>query len=128
MENYIQIAQIILLLSLAVLAFYLVVVLSKFKDVIISFSKDFNLITSKAIPVLENLEVVTTKVKTITENIDEQLLVLKSSVETIKSITENIASFEKKIQDEIESPVMEVVGLVVGLIKKISGFFRGTKK
>lgn len=127
MENLLQVAQIILLFSLSALAIYLVIVLFNFKKSISEFSKNFNDITVKLIPVLENLDALTTKVSKISDTIDEQLSILKSSVESIKNVTDNVASFEKKIQAEIESPILELVGFFAGVIKKVSQFFKGAK-
>ncbi|MEK7818494.1 MAG: DUF948 domain-containing protein [Bacteroidota bacterium] len=127
MENLLQLAQIVLLFSLSALVIYLVIVLAKFKETLTSISKDFSEITTKLLPILENLDAVTTKVRSITDTVDEQLLLLKSSVESIKTITDNIVAFERRVQEQIESPVMEVVGLIAGIIRRVGGFIKGGK-
>lgn len=108
MENILQVAQILLLFSLSALAIYFIIVLSKLKSSIIKFANDFNILTEKLIPILQST--------------DEQLKILKSALESFKSMTENIVALEKKIQSQIESPILEVIGIFTSLIKKIRNF------
>jgi methyl-accepting chemotaxis protein len=77
-------------------------------------------LTSKAIPVFENLEVITEKVKNVTESIDEQVEMARQSIRSIKEVADNIVNFERRIQERIEEPVLETVSV-------LASFFRGVR-
>lgn len=116
------IAQIIILLSLSALAIYMIVVLSKLRELLGTVDQNLKQITAKAIPTLDNLDVITSKLRTIVENFDEQLDTVKQSVETIKGIADNVAAFERRIQDAVESPIMEVMNTIGGIIRGFTSF------
>jgi uncharacterized protein YoxC len=117
------IAQIIILLSLSALAIYLIIVLSRLRELLGTVDTNLKQITAKTLPTLDNLEVITTKLRTIVENFDEQIVAVKHSVDTIKGIAENVAAFERRVQDAIESPIMEVMNAVGGVIRGFTAFF-----
>ena len=116
------IAQIIILLSLSALAIYMIVVLSKLREVLGTVDQNLKQFSAKAIPTLDNLEVITAKLRTIVVNFDEQLDSVKQSVETIKGIADNVAAFERRLQDAVESPIMEVMNTIGGIIRGVSAF------
>lgn len=116
------IAQIIILLSLSALAIYMIVVLSKLRELIGTVDQNLKQITSKTLPTLDNLEVITAKLRTIVVNFDEQLDTVKESVETIKGIAENVAAFERRLQDAVESPIMDVMNAIGGIIRGFTSF------
>lgn len=122
MESFLLIAQILVLLSLSALAIYLVVVLSKVKDMLSTVEVNIKEVSARAIPVLENMEALTGKLRTITDNIDDQMTMIRNSLQTLRDVTEKIARFEQKVQDHIEGPVMEVASVVGGFISGIAGF------
>jgi len=121
-ESFLLIAQILVLLSLSALAIYLVVVLSKVKDMLSTVEVNIKEVSARAIPVLENMEALTGKLRTITDNIDDQMTMIRTSLQTLRDVTEKIARFEQKVQDHIEGPVMEVASVVGGFISGIAGF------
>ncbi len=122
MESFLLIAQILVLLSLSALAIYLVVVLSKVKDMLSTVEVNIKEVSARAIPVLENMEALTSKLRTITDSIDDQMSLIRNSLQTLRDVTENISRFERKLQDHIEGPVMEVASVIGGFISGIAGF------
>ncbi|MBW7889140.1 MAG: DUF948 domain-containing protein [Bacteroidetes bacterium] len=123
METILTIALIIVALALSFLAVYLVVVLSKLRDVLGTVEINIKEVGARAVPVLSNLEVITSRLRAIMENIDEQLVTLQASVQTIKDVADNVASFEKRIQGAIENPIMEVLNTIGGIIRGFTSFF-----
>jgi len=121
-ESFLLIAQILVLLSLSALAIYLVVVLSKVKDMLSTVEVNIKEVSARAIPVLENMEALTSKLRTITDSIDDQMSLIRNSLQTLRDVTENISRFERKLQDHIEGPVMEVASVIGGFISGIAGF------
>ena len=123
MENFLTIAQIIVLLLLSGVAIYAIVVLAKLRDLIGTIDTNLKHVAIRIIPTLENLEVITKKIRVIVENFDEQIAMLKSSVETLKGVADNVAAFERRVQDAIESPIMEVMNSLGGIIRGFTSFF-----
>ena len=122
MNNLLMVAQIILVLSLAGLAMYLVVVLAKVKTLLVQIESDVKNVSGRVIPVLENMEVITSKLRSITANFDDQMTIVKSSVQSIKEIADSIAEFERRVQDRIEAPVLEVAGMLGSVVRGIAAF------
>lgn len=123
MDNFLTIAQVIVLLLLAGVAVYAIIVLASLRDLLGTIDQNLKLVAAKAIPTLDNLEAITSKIRVIVENFDEQIALLKSSVETLKGVAENVAAFERRVQDAIESPIMEVMNTVGGVIRGFTSFF-----
>ncbi len=115
-------AQIILVFSLAGLAIYLVIVLAKVKTLLVQVESDVKNVSARVIPVLENMEVITTKLRSITANFDDQMTIVTSSVQSIREIADNIVDFERRVQDRIEAPVLEVAGILGSVVRGIAAF------
>lgn len=122
MNSLFMIAQIILVLSLSALAVYLVVVLTKVRSILGHIETDVKEVSVRVIPVLENLEVITSKLRSITANVDDQMTIVKSSVQSIKEIADNIVEFERRVQERVEAPVLEVAGIVGSVVRGIAAF------
>ena len=122
MNSLFMIAQLILVLSLSVLAVYLVVVLTKVRAVLGQIETDIKELSARAIPVLENLEVITSKLRSITANFDDQMAIVRTSVQSIKQITDSIVEFERQVQDRVEAPVLEVAGIIGSVVRGIAAF------
>lgn len=122
MTNLLMFAQIILALSLAGLAIYLVLVLAKVKTLLVQIGSDVKNVSARVIPVLENMEVITSKLRSITANFDDQMTIVTNSVQSIKEIADSIVEFERRVQDRIEAPVLEVAGLLGSVVRGIAAF------
>jgi hypothetical protein len=125
-ENFLTVAQIIVLLLLSGVAIYAIVVLVKLRDLLGTIDTHVKEVATRTIPTLENLEVITRKIRVIVENFDEQIAMLNSSVETLKGVADNVAAFERRVQDAIESPIMEVMNALGGVIRGFTSFFNRT--
>jgi len=121
-EQLLMLAQIIVLFALSGLAIYFIIVLTKVREVLNTFDTNMKEIASRTIPTLQNLEIITSKLRSVVENIDEQIDLLRSSAETIRGVADNIASFERRVQEAIESPVMEVMNTIGGVIRGFTTF------
>ena len=117
-----MLTQIILVLSLAGLAIYLVVVLAKVRTLLVQIESDVKNVSARVIPVLENMEVITSKLRSITANFDDQMMIVKSSVQSIKEIADSIVEFERRVQDRIEAPVLEVAGMLGSVVRGVAAF------
>jgi uncharacterized protein YoxC len=114
--------EIVALAALSVVCIYLISVLVRVRGILTIVEEDIKELSAKAIPVLENLETITEKIKNVTENIDEQVESVKESINAVKRIADNIVSFELKVQDRIEEPVLETIGTIAAVIKGVRMF------
>jgi uncharacterized protein YoxC len=121
-ESILLIAEIAALFSAVALSIYLIVVLVKVKEMLISVEKDVKEISSKAIPVFENLEIITAKFKNVAESIDDEVDNIKDSVKTMREIADNIVSFERRLQDRVEVPIMEAASFLSAVVRGIRVF------
>lgn len=122
METVLVIAQIIALLALSALCVYLIVVLLRVRDILANVEKDLKEMTSRALPILENMEYITARVKSITENIDDQVMIVRESIASVRQIADNVVALERKVQDRIEGPILETVAFAAAVFKGFRSF------
>ena len=122
MNTLLMVAQIILVFSLTALAVYLVVVLKKVKSMLGEIENDVKEVSVRMIPVLDNMEVITSKLRSITANVDDQMSIVRSSVQSLKEIADNVLEFERQVQERVEAPVLEVAGILGSVVRGIAAF------
>jgi uncharacterized protein YoxC len=122
-EIVLVIAQIIALLCLSALCIYMIVVLLRIRDILGNVEKDVRDITSRALPVLDNMEYITARVKGITDSIDDQVVAVRDSIASVKQVAENVVEMERRVQERIEGPILETVALVSAVFKGVRTFF-----
>ena len=122
MDSILVAVQIFALVCLSVLCIFLISLLARLKTFLTGVERDLKEISTKAIPVFENLEIITEKVKSVTESIDSQVELVRHSINSIKEITDNIANFERRVQERIEEPVLETVSILAAFFKGIRAF------
>ena len=122
MESVLVVAQILALLCLSALCIYLIVVLLRVRDVLTNVEKDLKEMTNRTLPILENMEYITARVKSITEKIDDQVVIVRESIASMKEIADNIVFLERKVQDRIEGPILDAVGFVASIFNGVRTF------
>lgn len=122
MESLLVVMEIIALAAAAALCVYLIVVLVRVRDLLTLLLREVREIGAKAIPVMENLEVITDRVKGITENLDEQVDIVKGAVSAFRGVADSIVEFERRVQERIEEPVLESVGTLAAFFKGLRTF------
>ncbi|MDD8019377.1 MAG: hypothetical protein PHP42_13475 [Bacteroidota bacterium] len=122
MEHVLLIAQIVVLLLLSALSIYFILVLVRLREVLGTVDANLKQVSTKVLPMLDNLEFITSKLRAIVENFDEQMGTLRTSIETIRSVADNVASFERRVQDAVETPIMDVMNTIGGIIRGFSSF------
>jgi uncharacterized protein YoxC len=123
----VNIAIVIGFLSLSALCIYLIFTLSKLRETLDTLQKDIQEISRNTLPVLDNLKVITDKFRNISENVDDQIGILRTSVESIREVVDNIVSFEYSIQEKIEGPVMEAFSFIAAVVKGFKAFAQKLK-
>ncbi len=114
--------EIIALAALSVLCVYLITVIIRIRNILTVVEQDVRELTSKALPVFENLEVITDKVKNITESIDEQVEAVRHSIDSIREVADNVVDFERRVQERLEEPVLETIGTIAAIFKGVRAF------
>ena len=84
--------------------------------------KDFKEMTTRAVPVLENMEFITARLKSITENVDDQVMIARESISSIREVADNIVALERRVQERIEGPILDTVGFVAAVLKGVRTF------
>jgi uncharacterized protein YoxC len=108
------------IISLCVFLIAFVIRLKSFFQMVETDLKEFN---TKAFPVLDNLEVITDKLRNVSENIDDQVELVKDSINSIREIADNVVDFERRVQSRIEEPVLETIGTIAAVLKGVRTFF-----
>jgi uncharacterized protein YoxC len=121
--DVLTVVQILALLCLSALCIYLIVVLLRVKVILGAVEKDMKEMTARAIPILENMEFITARVKSIAENIDDQVMIVRESISSVKQIADNITALERKVQDRIEGPILDSVAFVASVFNGVRTFF-----
>jgi uncharacterized protein YoxC len=121
-ETLLVVAQILALLCLSALCIYLITVLLRVRTILDGIERDFKEITTRTVPVLENLEFITSRVKSITESVDDQVMIVRESITSMREIADNIVSLERKVQGRIEGPVLDTVGFLAAVLKGVRTF------
>ena len=122
METLLVVAQILALLCLSALCIYLIMVLLRVRTILDGIERDFKEITTRTLPVLENVEFITSRVKSITESVDDQVMIVRESITSMREIADNIVSLERKVQERIEGPVLDTVGFLAAVLKGVRTF------
>jgi uncharacterized protein YoxC len=122
-EIALYLALIIALLCLSALCVYMIVVLLRVRDVLTNVEKDVREIANRALPVLDNMEYITARVKGITDSIDDQVTAVRDSIASVKQVAQNVVEMERKVQERVEGPILETVAFVSAVFKGVRTFF-----
>jgi hypothetical protein len=69
------------------------------------------------------MEYITARVKSIAENIDDQVMMVRDSITSMKQITDNVVAMERKVQDRLEGPILDTVAFVASVFNGVRTFF-----
>ena len=72
--------------------------------------------------ILTNLDEITTNLTNTTRSVHEQMEGISQVVEKVQEIADDVVTFERNIRTEIESPIIETVATVTGVLKGVSAF------
>ncbi len=122
MESVLVAAQILALLCLSALCVYLITIILRLRDLLGKVESDVKEITTRAVPVLDNVEYITNRLKSISDNIDDQVAMVRDSIGSVRSVADNIVALERQVQARVEGPILETVGLVAAVLKGLRAF------
>jgi uncharacterized protein YoxC len=122
METALTVAKVIALLAVAAPCVYLIVLLARVRESIATINVTVKDVAAHVVPVLDNVEFLTTKVNSIAETVEEQMGIVEQSVDTLKTVTDTIAQFEHDIQSRVEGPIRETASVVRAVSKGVKSF------
>jgi uncharacterized protein YoxC len=123
MDGFAAVVEVLANLSVIAICAFLVAFLLRLKGTLQALEKDVRDLTTRAMPILDNVEVITDKVRNIADNIDDQVELVKDSINSIREIANNVIDLERRIQERIEEPVLETVGTIAAVLKGVRAFF-----
>jgi uncharacterized protein YoxC len=122
LETVLLVAQIVALVAVTAVCVFLIVVLVRVKEVLTNIERDIKGVTERTMPVLENIDYISARLKSITDNIDDQVLMVRESVGSIREIADNIVALERKVQAQIEGPILDTVAFIAAIVKGFRAF------
>jgi uncharacterized protein YoxC len=115
-ETVLQLIQAIALISLTVLCVYLVIVLA-------SLRRDLAEFAQRSKPVLDNLAFITEKLKSTAQKIDDHVDIVKGSLNSFKSVADNVLLLEERVQQRLEEPILQVASIIGTIVSSVGVFF-----
>jgi len=122
LEPVLVIALIVALVCLSALCVYMILFLLRVRETLTGIERDFKEMSARALPVLDNMEYITSRVKSIADNVDDQVMIVRESIGSVKEIADNIVALEQKVQERIEGPFLDTLAFVAALFKGVRTF------
>jgi uncharacterized protein YoxC len=122
-ETLVALSKITALLSASALCIYLIVVLVRLKAVLETLQREIVELNRNLKPVLENLAIISDKIRAIASKIDDQVNMVSGVFVAFQRITDNIVRYEEKIQDLLEKPFSQVGSFLSTLFSRFGPFF-----
>ena len=116
METVLQLVQVIALVSVSALCVYLIIVLAGLRRDLAEFSQ-------RSKPVLENLAFITEKLKSAAQKIDDHVDIVKTSLNSLKNVADNVLTFEQRVQQRLEEPIVQIASVIGSVVSAVSVFF-----
>lgn len=122
MDIVLRIAEIIALVSVAVLSLYLVVVLVRLRTLITSMEHQLKEVGSRAMPILSNLEFITDRLRNVAQQVEDQVDLVRGSLQAIKTAADEVLTLERKVHEKIETPIVEAASFLAAMYRGIRTF------
>ena len=122
METVLLVAGIVALVAVTVVCVFLIMVLIRVRDMLTNIERDIRAVTERTMPVLENIDYIAARVKNITDGIDDQVMIVRESMGSIREIADNVVALERKVQARIEGPILDTVAFIAALFKGVRTF------
>ncbi|HVN49421.1 MAG TPA: hypothetical protein VMU30_11465 [Bacteroidota bacterium] len=123
METLVDLAKILALLSAAALCIYTIVVLIRVNGLLRVLQTEIIELNKSLKPVLENINVITERLRSIATKVDDQVTILHGLFSSFQRVADNVLHFEDRIQHIMEEPFMRVNSLLGNIVGKVTSFF-----
>jgi uncharacterized protein YoxC len=122
-ETLSEILKIVLYCSASALCIYLIVVLVRFKEFLQVLQIELIDLNKNLKPILENLNVVTDKLRLITTKVEDQVDIIHGVFLAFRRVTDNITRLEERFQLRLEEPLMRVGAMFGNIINRVTSLF-----
>lgn len=102
--------------------FVVVKQMKKASDKIDELSGSFKKFQTSLDPVIEKTSTFLDTANSITKKVDDNMAILSTTTESLKTVAENIVEFEEKLRSKIEPPVMDTITSYTAIIKGVKAF------
>lgn len=85
--------------------------------------RDFAQFVHRSTPVLDNLAFITERLKSTAQKIDDHVDIVKSSLNSIKSVADNVLLLEERVQRQLEEPVLQVASIIGSIVSTVAALF-----
>jgi len=85
--------------------------------------RDVSEFVQRAKPVLENLAFITEKLKSTAQKIDDHVDIVKSSLNSLKNVADNVLVLEERVQQRLEEPILQVASIIGAIVSSVGVFF-----
>ena len=116
METVLLIVEVIALICLSALCVYLVIVLMGLRRDLAEFSQ-------RSRPLIANLTYITEKLKSAAQKIDDHVDIVKSSLNSLKSVADNVLNLEQRVQEHLEEPIVQVASVIGSIVSALGYLF-----
>ncbi len=124
MELLLSILQAVLFVALIFFIIYLTYLLRQVVSSVKAIESDVDGISQKALPVLENLEGLTSRINNISGTIEEQVNTVKDAVGLVKETFDDVERIKNKVRSAIEDPIDEFISTRNAITKGIKIFWQ----
>jgi uncharacterized protein YoxC len=122
-ETLSEILKIVLYCSASALCIYLIIVLVRFKEFLQVLQIELIDLNKNLKPILENLNVVTDKLRLITTKVEDQVDIIHGVFLAFRRVTDNITRLEERFQLRLEEPLMRVGAMFGNIINRVTSLF-----
>lgn len=120
--SIIEIFLLVLIIVTIVLVFYLIISLKKINSTLDLVQDDLKILNDRLEPILENVNVITTKAANISDETEKRVLDISQTIQNVRSTVSNF-SYRGKRGTGNKGPIHELLNNVGALSKGISAFW-----
>lgn len=128
MENFVDVAIIILLLAATALCIFLIFYLNRITKSVIEIQKEMKTMTEQLSPLLISFTELSEKISGLASDVDTQLQTGKALFNEIKIRVKKILYLEQKIRGGFEGPVLDLINNLTAISKGIGAFWSSYKQ
>lgn len=130
MEETIQYLQIItdvivilLFIGILISVFYLLKILKATSSKLNELTSEIKDVKTKLNPAIEKFQLLTENTTSLVTSVKDNIDLLRTSVNKINSVVDDLVEFEKKVQSRIEPPILETANTIAAFSAGIKTFF-----
>ncbi len=120
MENFINVALVLLILAAAFLCIYVVVALKKTVESIVKLQADLSKLIEQTLPVLQSLEQASSNINRLSNDIERKIKKVDNFTESLKERFSTIVNFKENIAPA--NPIIKLLKNLSAIQKGVTSF------